>query len=132
MFINETKREIIVSMAEYAKAVVSGRPHFHVSLVIDISPNCDCHSENDAPILPNVGMFASFDPLALDRACVDACLKQTPMPGSQLYDNMQKADFCDHHDHFTNSTPESEWQTCLSHAEKIGLGTNDYELITVK
>lgn len=53
-------------MAEYAKAVVDGRPHFHVSLIVDVSPYCDCHGENDAPILPNIGMFASFDPLALD------------------------------------------------------------------
>ena len=119
-------------MAEYAKAVVDGRPTFHVSLVIEISPNCDCHSENDSPILPNVGMFASFDPIALDRACVDACLKQTPLPNSQLADNMAKLDFCDRHDHFTNSTPESNWQTCLEHGEKIGLGTNEYELIFVK
>ncbi len=119
-------------MAEYAKAVVDGRPCFHVSLVIEISPNCDCHSENDSPILPNVGMFASFDPIALDRACVDACLKQTPLPNTQLTDNMSKPDFCDKHDHFTNSTPESNWQTCLEHGEKIGLGTNSYELITVK
>ncbi len=119
-------------MAEYAKAVVDGRPAFHISLVIEISPNCDCHSENDAPILPNVGMFASFDPIALDRACVDACLKQQPLPNSQLSDNMAKADFCDKHDHFTNSTPESNWQTCLEHGEKIGLGTNEYELIIVK
>ena len=52
-------------MAEYAKAVVDGRPCFHISLVVDVSPNCDCHGENDAPILPNLGMFASFDPLAL-------------------------------------------------------------------
>ena len=59
-------------MAEYAKAVVDGRPQFHISLVMDISPNCDCHAENDAPILPDVGMFASFDPVALDQACVDA------------------------------------------------------------
>ncbi|MBQ1933632.1 MAG: DUF362 domain-containing protein [Clostridia bacterium] len=119
-------------MAEYAKAVVDGRPAFHVSLVIEISPNCDCHAENDAPILPNIGMFASFDPVALDRACVDACLKQTPLPNTQLTDNLAKPDFCDHHDHFTNSTPESNWQSCLEHAEKIGLGTNGYELIFVK
>ena len=39
--------------------------------------------------------------------------------------------FCDHHDHFRNTTPESEWQACLEHAEKIGLGSRDYELITV-
>ena len=116
-------------MAEYAKAVVSGRPHFHISLVVDVSPNCDCHAENDAPILPNIGMFASADPLALDQACVDPCLVAKPMPGSQLYDRMHAHDFCDHHDHFRNSTPESEWRSCLEHAEKIGLGSREYELI---
>ena len=116
-------------IAEYAKAVVDGRPQFHISLVMDISPNCDCHVENDAPILPDVGMFASFDPLALDQACVDACMKCEPLPNSQLGEHMRDPHFVDHHDHFTNSTPESEWQSCLSHAEKIGLGTRDYELI---
>ena len=116
-------------MAEYAKAVVDGRPCFHVSLIVDVSPNCDCHAENDAPILPNLGMFASFDPLALDQACVDACLAANPLPNSQLWDNLHKADFLNRGDHFTNSRPESEWQTCLEHAEKIGLGTREYELI---
>ena len=116
-------------IAEYAKAVVDGRPQFHISLVMDISPNCDCHEENDAPILPDVGMFASFDPVALDQACVDACMKCEPLPNSQLGEHMRDPHFVDHHDHFTNSTPESEWQSCLSHAEKIGLGTRDYELI---
>ena len=124
--------ELNCRMAEYTKAVVDGRPNFHISLVVDVSPNCDCHCENDAPILPNLGMFASFDPLALDQACVDACLAAQPMPGSQLADNMAREDFVDHHDHFANSTPESEWRTCLEHAEKIGLGSRDYELITVK
>lgn len=119
-------------MAEYTKAVIDGRPHFHISLIVDVSPNCDCHGENDAPILPNLGMFASFDPLALDQACVDACLKAKPLPGSQLAENMTKPGFRDHHDHFTNSTPESEWRTCLEHAEKIGLGTREYELVIVK
>lgn len=118
-------------MAEYTKAVVDGRPCFHISLVVDVSPNCDCHGENDVPILPNLGMFASFDPLALDQACADACLKADPLPGSQLADNMAKADFVDHHDHFANSRPESEWRSCLAHAEKIGLGTREYELIKI-
>ena len=118
-------------MAEYTKAVVDGRPCFHISLVVDVSPNCDCHGENDVPILPNLGMFASFDPLALDQACVDACMAADPLPGSQLAENLAKADFHDHHDHFTNSRPESEWQSCMDHAEKIGLGTRSYELITV-
>ncbi|MDC7124695.1 MAG: DUF362 domain-containing protein [Spirochaetales bacterium] len=116
-------------MAEYTKAVVNGRPQIHISLIVDVSPNCDCHGENDAPILPNIGMFVSFDPLALDQACVDACLNAEPLPHCQLSDNMSKKDFVDKHDHFTNSTPESEWKTCLEHAEKIGLGTRSYDVI---
>ena len=125
-------KELNCRMAEYTKAVIDGRPGFHISLVMDISPNCDCHPENDAPILPDIGMFCSFDPLALDQACVDACLRQQPLPGSQLYDNMHKEGFCDHHDHFENSTPESEYRTCLAHAEKIGIGSREYELIEMK
>ena len=119
-------------MVEYAKAVVDGRPNFHVSLVCDISPNCDCHSENDAPILPNIGMFASFDPIALDQACADACLKAEPIANSQLGDNMRKPNFFDFRDHFKNTKPEIEWKSCLEHGEKIGLGTRDYELIIMK
>ena len=125
-------KELNCRMAEYTKAVIDGRPGFHISLVMDISPNCDCHAENDAPILPDIGMFCSFDPLALDQACVDACLRQQPLPGSQLYDNMHKEGFCDHHDHFENSTPESEYKTCLEHAAKIGIGSREYELIEMK
>ena len=125
-------KDLNCRMAEYAKAVVDGRPHFHISLVVDVSPYCDCHGENDAPILPNLGMFASFDPVALDQACADMCLKQKPLPGSVLSDNMARADFVDHHDHFLNTTPESEWKTCMVHAEKIGLGSREYELIEMK
>lgn len=124
--------ELNCRMAEYAKAVVDGRPNFHISLVVDVSPTCDCHSGNDAPMLPDVGMFASTDPLAIDQACVDACLKQEPLPNTQLTDQMAKDDFCDHHDHFENVTPNAEYKTCLAHAAKIGLGNREYELITVK
>ncbi len=119
-------------MAEYAKAVVDGRPHFHISLIVDVSPNCDCHQENDAPILPDIGMLASFDPLALDQACADLCQAATPLRNSQLGDNMAGPGFHDHHDHFKNNNPVSDWTACLAHAEKIGLGTRDYELITLR
>ena len=124
--------ELNAKIAEYSKAVVDGRPQFHISLVIDVSPCCDCHGENDVPILPDVGMFASFDPVALDQACADACMAQSPMPGSRLDDNMREPDFCDHHDPFRNSFPETNWRVCLEHAERIGLGKRSYELIRVK
>lgn len=124
-------KELDMKIAEYSKAVLDGRPNFHINLVIDISPYCDCHGENDVPILPDIGMFASFDPVALDQACVDACNAQKPMPGSLLDDRMHEEGFCDHHDHFVNTTPDSGWEYCLEHAEKIGLGTRQYELITI-
>ncbi len=119
-------------MAEYTKAVISGRDSFHISLIVDVSPYCDCHAENDAPILPDIGMFASFDPVALDQACADACLKAEPIRNSVLGDNLCTEGFEDHHDHFKNTTPESEWETQLIHGEKIGLGSRSYELITVE
>ena len=119
-------------MAEYAQAVCHNRPCFHINLAMDISPNCDCHGENDAPILPNIGMFASFDPVALDQACADACQQQTPLPNSQLSDNLAKADWEHHHDHFLDSNPNVHWKETLEHAEKIGLGTRAYELVTIK
>lgn len=119
-------------MAEYSQAVCDGRPTFHISLVRDISPNCDCHGENDAPILPDVGIFASFDPVALDQACVDACLHATPMPNSQLSDNLADPHWHHHHDNFLDSNPNVRWKETLEHAEKIGLGTREYELIQIK
>ena len=119
-------------MAEYSQAVCDGRPTFHISLVRDISPNCDCHGENDAPILPDVGIFASFDPVALDQACVDACLHATPMPNSQLSDNLADPHWHHHHDNFLDSNPNVRWKETLERAEKIGLGTREYELIQMK
>ena len=119
-------------MAEYAQAVCQDRPCFHINMALDISPNCDCHGENDAPILPNIGMFASFDPVAIDQACVDACQKETPFRNSQLGDNLAKPDWKHHHDHFLDNNPNVHWKETLEHAEKIGMGTRDYDLVTIK
>ena len=115
-------------IAEYTKTVVDGRPCFHVSLVVDVSPNCDCHAENDVPIVPDVGMFASFDPVALDQACADAVLAQTPAPNSALFD--EGCD-CSSGDYFHAAHPDTDWAVCLEHAEKIGIGTRAYELIKI-
>ncbi|WP_026652121.1 DUF362 domain-containing protein [Butyrivibrio proteoclasticus] len=119
-------------MAEYAAAVVGGRPHFHISLITDVSPNCDCHGENDAPILPDIGMLASFDPVALDQACVDLCQKAEPIRNSQLGDNMASEHFHDHGDVWHNSNPNVSWAETLEHAQKIGVGSREYELVVMK
>lgn len=115
-------------IAEYAKAVLDGRPHFHISLVIDVSPYCDCHGENDAAIVPDVGFFASFDPVALDMACVDAVNAQPPIRHSLLGECQEDAA----HDHFHAISPDTNWQAAIEHAVKLGLGSKEYELIQVK
>ena len=125
---DETTINLNRKIAEYTKAVVDGRPCFHISLVIDVSPNCDCRPENDMAIVPNVGMFASFDPVALDMACVDAVNAQTPLRGSAADDAHAKAHV---HDHFQRLHPDTNWRSCLEHGEKIGIGTRDYELIKI-
>ena len=123
---DETTTNLNRKIAEYTKAVVDGRPCFHIALVIDVSPNCDCRSENDMPIVPNVGMFASFDPVALDMACVDAVNAQTPLRGSAADGGEGHA-----HDHFRRIHPDTDWRSCLEHGEKLGIGTREYELIKI-
>ena len=130
---NDSANELLDrKMAEYAQAVCHDRPHFHIALVQDISPNCDCHGENDAPILPDIGMFASFDPVALDQACADACLNAAPIANSQLGEHLAEPGWHCHHDHFKDSNPNIEWKATLDQAEKIGLGTREYELKRIK
>ena len=125
-------------MAEYTYAVVKDRPNFHISLICDVSPNCDCHSENDIPIIPNIGMLASFDPVALDVACADLVNQMPANPGSVLADNFEadvfnEGDHHDHHahDHFQMTHPDTEWKSCIAHAKKLGIGTDEYELISI-
>ncbi|MDO4518867.1 MAG: DUF362 domain-containing protein [Eubacteriales bacterium] len=121
-------------MAEYSLAVCQDRPCFHISLICDVSPNCDCHSENDIPIIPNVGMLASFDPVALDQACADLCNKMPAVAGSVLADNLEHGHVHEDHDHrdvFHMTHPDTEWKAGIEHAIKIGLGTNEYELVTI-
>lgn len=118
-------------MVEYAWAVCKDRPCFHVSLICDVSPNCDCHAENDIPIIPNVGMLASFDPVALDRACADLCNQMQPLENSLLAENLRKYERHEGDDHFHMAHPDTEWRIGIRHAVKIGLGTDEYDLIRI-
>lgn len=129
---DESNEILNCKIAEYTKAVIDNRPHFHISLVIDVSPYCDCHGENDAAIVPNVGMFASFDPVALDMACAEAVNAQPVLSNSMLGDCSEEERACHNHDHFHSIFPETCWESAITHGEKIGIGNSKYKLITVK
>jgi len=116
-------------MAEYAYAVLQGKQHFHVSFIMNVSPDCDCWNINDQALVPDIGIAASFDPVALDKACVDL-VNQTPgIQSSQLFD---KDEYQDQEDKFVHVHPDVHWKECLIHAQEILLGTMEYELVTVK
>ena len=150
---DEAKPVMNKKIAEYTKAALDGKPSFHVSLVLDVSPDCDCERHNDVPVIPNVGMFASFDPVALDQACVDAANKQPVIQGSKADPQVKEASASDHmdgaraipeqaysehaagddgHDVFRLVHPDTDWAAGLDHAVKLGIGTREYELVVVR
>ena len=91
-------------------------------------PTATATAENDLPIVPDVGMFASFDPVALDQACADAVQRPARRCPAPFWTNGSAA----HHDHFTDTHPDTNWESCLEHGVKLGLGTRAYELITIQ
>ena len=119
-------------MAEYAKAVLDGRPNFHINVVNQVSPYCDCYADNDAAIIPDIGIFAGFDPVALDRACIDAVNAAPAIHSSVLGElKRSRADGKGTADHMAGIHPSADWRIQISHAEKIGLGSSKYGLITI-
>lgn len=119
-----SKTDLNEKIAEYTYAVLKDKAHFHLSLIMNVSPGCDCFGYNDQAIVQDIGMAASFDPVALDRACVDLVNQAPRMPGTLLND-----EYVDNADKFGHIHPNSRWQDCLDHAVAIGLGTQQYELV---
>jgi len=114
-------------IAEYAAAVCLGKPTFHINFIMNVSPNCDCWGYNDQALVPDIGIAASVDPTALDHACVDLVNQAAFVQTSELNEKGYQPG----QDKFTAIFPRTRWQATLEHAEKVGLGQQAYELITV-
>lgn len=128
---DEAREVLNHKIAEYTLAVVKDRPCFHISLVMDVSPSCDCNSHSDTPIVPNVGIFCGLDPVALDQACADAVNAAPALQNTALTDAAGADCHQDEHGHFHVIHPETCWEEQLVHGERIGLGTRKYELVRV-
>jgi len=124
---DESGGNVQEKIAEYTYAALKGKPHFHISFIMNVSPYCDCWNYNDMAIVPDIGMAASFDPVALDRACVDLVNKAPMVKGSIL----EEKHFRSGEDKFANVHIDTDWKVGLNYAEKIGLGTQNYDLIIV-
>lgn len=114
-------------IAEYAAAVVRGKPAFHISFVMNVSPNCDCWANNDAPLVADIGIFASADAVALDQACVDAVNAAPAIGGTVLTDK----GYGGTGEKFGHVHPDTDWSATLDHAVLLGLGSRKYKLSKV-
>lgn len=117
-------------ISEYAFAAVKEKPAFHINFIMNVSPDCDCWDSNDYPIVPDIGIAASFDPVALDQASADLVKAAPALPGSRICENHLHGDKSNI-DKFKLAHPDTFWQAGLEHAQMIGLGNTSYELITV-
>lgn len=127
----DTSENLNCKIAEYTKAVLLDKPHFHVSFIMNVSPECDCWNHNDAAVVPDLGMLCSTDPVALDQACADlVTAAPVLMTDNELHDHHEHESL-EGADKFHLLHPDTDWQSGLEHAEKIGIGTRKYELIKV-
>jgi len=120
----KTDPEIIQEkIVEYAWAVVKDKPGKvgYFNFIMNVSPDCDCWGWNDAPIVPDIGIVASIDPIAIDQACVDLVNKTRGLPG----DRLPAADETDKFKAITGI----DWRPQLIYGEKIGLGKRNYTLV---
>jgi len=116
-------------IAEYTYAVIKDKPHFHISFIMDVSPHCDCWGMNDAAIIPNIGIAASFDPVSLDKACVDLVTASSANLGTALH--TQYPNDLMGMEKFKVLHPKTDWRKGLEHAERMGVGHTAYSLIKV-
>jgi uncharacterized Fe-S center protein len=116
------------SMAEFAAGAMAGKEGrcFFLTFATQISPACDCYPMNDAPIAPDLGIFASTDPVAIDQACLDALQQAPGLPNSAL-----KHAYAPGADKIADIYPNVPYLPQLEHAEKLGIGTRQYELIPI-
>lgn len=122
-----TPRSVQEKMAEYTLGAVKDKAGKvgYVSFVMDISPQCDCYAFNDIPVVPDIGIMASMDPVALDQACIDLVNRSETVRGSVI-EHLRAGD-----DKFKGVHANIDWVYQLEHAEKLGLGTREYTLVQV-
>jgi uncharacterized Fe-S center protein len=90
-------------MVEYALAAVNNKQYIYLTFAFDMTDNCDCDGEKMEPVYSNLGIFASLDPVAIDKACFDMLEKRE---GKKPFDG----------------------ENIFAYAEKLGLGSQKYTL----
>ncbi|MBL0714987.1 MAG: DUF362 domain-containing protein [Desulfosarcina sp.] len=112
-------------MVEYAAAALASQKiRAHITFITNVSPGCDCEGHSDAPICPDRGILASFDPVAIDQAALDLVNQAPPLYPSALPKGVEAGQ-----DKFRKVYPDIDGTHALDYAETLGLGCRRYELV---
>jgi len=125
---NQSVPIFLERMVEYAKGVLSAKKEksLFINFINHVSPGCDCLPYNDAPIVRDIGVVASTDPVAIDQASVDLVNSEPALTHTCLKTNTGPGD-----DKFKGVYPNVEWEYQLEYAEKSDLGSRKYQLIPI-
>jgi uncharacterized Fe-S center protein len=115
-------------LVEYASGAVKGKKGKagYISFLTRITPDCDCVPWSDSSIVPDIGILASKDPVAIDAASFDLVNKQLGLPDSLLHMHHKKGQ-----DKFAGIWEETDGYRQIRYAEQLGMGSSRYELITI-
>ncbi|MGA2224358.1 MAG: DUF362 domain-containing protein [Syntrophobacteraceae bacterium] len=115
-------------MVEYTAGALKGKEKrsLFINFLTQISPACDCYPFADAPIVGDIGIAASMDPVAIDQACVDLVNSQPLLESSCLKGIEQPCT-----DKIRAVYPHIDWERQLIYASELGIGSREYELVTV-
>lgn len=125
---NETPDIFQKKMMEYALGALKGKEKksIFINFVIQVSPACDCYSHNDSPIVRDIGILASDDPVAIDSASCDLVNNEVSLPNTAIKEILGKGE-----DKWRAIYPAIDWNIQLEHAEKLGLGKREYQLVRI-
>lgn len=107
----EAMADAAASVVEFLKGKI-----VYINMLVNLSVDCDCCAVAEDPCMQDIGMMISLDPLAIDQACID-----------MIYASKDKG-----RDHFVARVERQNGLHTLEAAEKIGLGSRNYELIEIK
>lgn len=115
-------------MVEYTVGVLKGKERraIYLNFVTKVTPQCDCYGYSDTPLVKDLGILASRDPVAIDQAAVDWVNGQPALADCCLESNRGPGE-----DKFRGVYPHIDWSVQLGYAEELGLGRREYKLTHV-
>jgi uncharacterized Fe-S center protein len=124
---DSTAESMQEKMIEYCMGAVKGKEGKigYINFVMNVTPHCDCAGWSDIPIVNDIGILASMDPVAIDQASADMVNSAQANPNSSIINGLKNG--LDN----IRAANDLDWSIQLAYGEEVGLGTRKYEVIQV-